>query len=170
PQCNQRRCTSRRTLHTLANPTGRCPQGCLGACRGNPRPSPGEERTNPLECLSAVSSLLSTPSDPRETRWKARQECKMLPLDCQIRPAIRKFAPARRSCVNPPEGTEMNKTLLVVLLAILTIMFLGAAEPALAHRGGHGGGGFHGGGGGFHAGGRSAERRVGETVIASCET
>src|SRR5258708_1581117 len=51
-------------------------------------------------------------------------------------------------------GTEMKKTLPVVLIAVFALVVLGAPAPALAQRGGgHGGGGFHGGGGGFQGGG-----------------
>ena len=50
----------------------------------------------------------------------------------------------------------MKKTLPFVILAIV-LLVMGALSwpaPALAQRGGHGGGGgFHGGGGGFHGGG-----------------
>lgn len=47
----------------------------------------------------------------------------------------------------------MKTTLSVLLFVIFAFALLGGARPALAQRGGHGGGGFHGGGGGLHVGG-----------------
>ena len=75
-------------------------------------------------------------------------------LGCQRKRPLRKLASARQSRVVGSE-TEMKKTLPVVLFAFSAFVLLGGAAPALAQRGGHGGGGggFHGGGGGFHGGG-----------------
>src|SRR4051794_10939893 len=52
-------------------------------------------------------------------------------------------------------GVEMSKaiSLRIFVTVALSIVIIGAPQSALAQRGGHGGGGFHGGGGGFHSGG-----------------